>query len=71
MPTTDDDKNVMRHGQYLGCGRPNFRHNRCRDAYLGRRCDGCDPDKQTAAAEQPAAEPAPAKKTAAAKKTGG
>lgn len=56
MPATDD-KNTMRHGKYLGCGRPNFRHNRCRDAYLGRRCDGCDPDKQPAAPE-PAEKPA-------------
>jgi len=51
-------ENVMRHGQHLGCGRPNFRHNRCRDFYLGRGCDGCDPDKQSDDATPPAKQPA-------------
>lgn len=61
MPAKKNDgKNVMRHGEHLGCGRPNFRHNRCREAYLGRVCDGCDPAKAPTA--EPAAEKTTAKK---------
>lgn len=58
--------NTMRHGAHLGCGRPNFRHGRCRDAYLGRKCDGCDPDKQAA----PAKAKSKATKKAAARQSG-